>query len=75
METKDLERVQEDIDIIKESAGLDLRFGWEAVWGNMVLIPILAIWELVYYLAAEKPTRFGLSIPWVVLFIVMIYLR
>jgi hypothetical protein len=52
MSKKELERVKEDIEIIKEAAGLELPFGWEDVWLNVYLVPVgvwLAIWSFLPY--------------------------
>ena len=50
MSKQEIERVKEDIEIIKEAAGLELPFGWEDVWINLYLIPVgiwLAIWSFL----------------------------
>ena len=44
MSKKELERVKEDIEIIKEAAGLELPFGWEDVWINLYLILVKKVW-------------------------------
>jgi hypothetical protein len=52
MNKSNLERVKNDIEIIKKAAGLELPFGWEDVWLNVYLIPVgvwLAIWSSLPY--------------------------
>ncbi|MGD8500171.1 MAG: hypothetical protein PVJ86_05960 [Phycisphaerales bacterium] len=52
MSNTELDRVKEDIEIIKDAAGLKLPFGWEDVWLNVYLIPVgvwLVIWSILPY--------------------------
>ena len=52
MSNKELGRVKEDIEVIKNAAGLELPFKWEDVWLNVYLIPVgiwLAIWSILPY--------------------------
>ena len=50
MSVNEIDRVKEDIEVIKEAAGLELPFGWEDVWLSVYLIPVgvwLAIWRFL----------------------------
>ncbi len=52
MSNKELERVREDIEVIKNAAGLELPYNWEDVWLNVYLIPVgvwLVIWSILPY--------------------------
>jgi len=52
MSNSELDRVKEDIEVIKNAAGLELPFNWEDVWLNVYLIPVgiwLAIWSILPY--------------------------
>jgi hypothetical protein len=74
METKELERVKEDIEIIKEAAGLELPFGWEDVWLSVYLIPVgawLAIWRFLPF----QLSRLWRILPVAVIGIVYVFLR
>lgn len=74
MSKSDLERVENDIEIIKEAAGLQLPFGWEDVWLNVYLIPVgvwLAIWGFLPY----QLSRIWRILPVSVLAIVYVFLR
>jgi hypothetical protein len=74
MSKKELERVKEDIGIIKEAAGLELPFGWEDVWLSIYLIPVgvwLAIWGFLPY----QLSRLWRVLPVAVLGIVFVVLR
>ena len=74
MNKSDLERVENDIEIIKEAAGLQLPFGWEDVWLNVYLIPVgvwLAIWGFLPY----QLSRIWRILPVSVLAIVYVFLR
>jgi hypothetical protein len=74
MSKSDLERVENDIEIIKEAAGLQLPFGWEDVWLNVYLIPVgvwLAIWGFLPY----QLSSIWRILPVSVLAIVYVFLR
>ena len=74
MSKQELERVKEDIEIIKEAAGLELPFGWEDVWLSIYLIPVgvwLAIWKFLPF----QLSRLWRVIPVTVIFIVYVLLR
>ena len=47
MSVSELERVKEDIATIKEAAGLELPFGWDSVWLNLIGLPFVGAWCLV----------------------------
>jgi len=74
MSKKELKRVKEDIEIIKEAAGLELSFGWEDVWLSIYLIPVgvwLAIWRFVPF----QLSRLWRVLPVSILAIVYVFLR
>jgi hypothetical protein len=74
MSKTDLERVESDIEIIKEAAGLRLPFGWEDVWLNVYLVPVglwLAVWGFLPY----HLSRIWRVLPVSVLAIVYVFLR
>lgn len=75
MDKNVLERVKEDIETIKEAAGLDLPFWWDSVWMNIILLPAVGIWYLIYTGLAEKPSGFWLYFPAAILLGGMGYLR
>src|SRR3954447_19888780 len=39
----EFDRIREDLETIREAAGLGLPFGWEDVWLNLALVPCGAI--------------------------------
>jgi len=75
METKELERVKSDIEIIKEAAGLELPFGWDSAFVNLILYPITGIWILIYLYVAKKPTPFWVIVTFAVVLGILGYLR
>ena len=75
MVNNELERVKEDIEVIKEAAGFELPFGWDSALVSLVLLPAMGVGYLVYYLFSDEPSRFAAIAIGVVLFIAMGYLR
>jgi hypothetical protein len=76
MNEKEFERVKADMEIIKEAAGLDLPFGWDSVFMNMVLLPLMGIYYLIFYFGFSNRSSWLWSlVPAVVLFAAMGYLR
>jgi hypothetical protein len=63
MDKNDLERVKADIETIKEAAGLDLPFGWDSVWTNVILQPLIGIGFLIYAWLVDKPSGIWMAIP------------
>ena len=75
MDNDDLKRVREDMATIREAAGLDLPFGWDSVWMNVILLPAVGIWYLAYAGLAQARAPLGLYVPVVILLAGMAYLR
>ena len=75
MSKNELKQMKEDMEVIKESMGLELPFGWETVLVSFVLLPAAGIWCLFYLLISEQPSRLGAAIPLVLPFAAMGYLR
>jgi len=74
MSVSEIDRVKEDIEVIKEAAGLELPFGWEDVWLSIYLIPVgvwLAIWGFLPY----QLSRIWRVLPVSILAIVYVFLR
>jgi len=74
MSQKEIKRVKEDIEIIKEAAGLDLPFGWEDVWLNVYLVPV-GVWLTIWGLLPYQLSRLWRVLPVAVLGIVFVVLR
>ncbi len=74
MSKSDLERVENDIEIIKEAAGLQLPFGWEDVWLNVYLVPV-GVWLAVWGFLPYQLSRIWRILPVSVLAIVYVFLR
>jgi len=74
MSKKELKRVKEDIEIIKEAAGLELSFGWEDVWINLYLIPV-GIWLAIWSFLPFQLSRLWRVLPVSILAIVYVFLR
>jgi hypothetical protein len=74
METKELERVKTDIEIIKEAAGLELPFGWEDVWLSVYLIPV-GVWLAIWRFLPFQISRIWRILPVAVIGIVCVFLR
>ena len=71
---KELERVKEDIEIIKEAAGLELPFGWEDVWINLYLI-LVGAWLIIWRFLPYQLSRIWRVVPLAALIIVYVFLR
>ena len=74
MSKNELERVKEDLEVIKEAAGLELPFGWDAVFVHTILFPVAAACCLVYRLISDKPSRFWAVVPFAIVLAVQGYL-
>ena len=74
METKELERVKADIEIIKEAAGLDLPFGWEDVWLSVYLIPV-GVWLAIWRFLPFQLSRLWRILPVAILAPIFVFLR
>ena len=74
MSKKELNRVKEDIEIIKEAAGLELPFGWEDVWLNVYLVPV-GLWLTIWGFLPYQLSRLWRVLPVALLGIVFVVLR
>jgi hypothetical protein len=74
MSKQELERIKEDIEIIKEAAGLELSFGWEDVWLSIYLIPV-GVWLAIWRFLPFQLSRIWRILPVTVIFIVYVLLR
>ena len=74
MSKQELERIKEDIEIIKEAAGLELPFGWEDVWLSIYLIPV-GVWLAIWRFLPFQLSRLWRVLPVAVLGIVYVFLR
>lgn len=60
MAANELERVKQDIATIKEAAGLELPFGWDSVWVNLIGLPFVGAWMMAYNVRDPyRPRRVG----------------
>ncbi len=75
MSVNEIERVKEDIATIKEAAGLQLPFGWDSAWLNLIGFPCIGFGCLIYWLISDSPSRYVMLAPGVLLFAVLGYLR
>lgn len=76
MDNKEFERLKTDMEIIKEAAGLDLPFGWDAVLVNITLLPLMGIYYLIYYFSfSDRSSWLWSLVPLVFILGVMGYLR
>ena len=75
MSVTEIERVKQDIATIKEAAGLELPFGWDSVWINLIGLPCGAVWFLVFLLISDITYRYMMLVPWILLLAVTVYLR
>jgi uncharacterized membrane protein HdeD (DUF308 family) len=75
MNSNELKKMKEDMEVMKESMGLELPFGWDTVFVSLVLLPAAGIWCLFYMLISEQPSRLWAAIPLVIPFAAMGYLR
>ncbi len=74
MSKKELERVKEDIEIIKGAVGLELPFSWEDVWINVYLIPV-GIWLVIWSILPYELSRLWRILPVAVLAPLFVALR
>jgi hypothetical protein len=74
MSVNEIDRVKEDIEVIKEAAGLELPFGWEDVWLSIYLIPV-GVWLAIWRFLPFQPSRLWRVLPVAVLGIVYVFLR
>ena len=74
MSKKEIERVKEDIEIIKEAGGLELPFGWEDVWINLYLIPV-GIWLAIWSFLPFQLSRIWRILPVAILAPIFVLLR
>ncbi len=76
MNEKEFERVKADMEIIKEAAGLNLPFGWDSVFVNITLLPLMGIYYLTYYFRFSNSSSLIWSlVPLVFILGIMGYLR
>jgi len=75
MSVSEIDRVKEDIEVIKEAVGLELPFGWDSVLVNFLLFPAMGLWWLIIWFLSEKPSRLVMAIPLFVMLAVFSYLR
>lgn len=71
----ELEQVKKDMEVIKESMGLELPFGWGTAIVSLALLPAAGLWCLLYLLISDQPSRLGAAIPLFIPFAAMGYLR
>lgn len=74
MSKQEIERLQEDIEIMKEAAGLELPFGWEDVWINLYLI-LVGAWLIIWRFLPYQLSRIWRVVPFAVLGIIYVFLR
>ena len=74
MVNNELGRVKEDIEVIKEAAGLELPFGWEDVWLSIYLIPV-GVWLAIWGFLPFQLSRLWRVLPVSILAIVYVFLR
>lgn len=70
----ELERVKKDVEVIRESMGLDLPFGWEDVWLNVCLVP-LGVWLATWSLLPYQLSRLWRILPAAILALILVLLR
>jgi hypothetical protein len=70
----ELERVKRDVEVIKESMGLELPFGWEDVWLNVCLVP-LGVWLATWSLLPYQLSRLWRILPAAILALIIVLLR
>ena len=75
MSVSEIERVKQDIATIKEAAGLELPFGWDSVWANLIGLPCIGVVCLVYWLISDSPSRYAPVVATVFLLLLLGYLR
>jgi len=74
MSNTELDRVKEDIGIIKEAVGLELPYGWEDVWLNVYLIPV-GVWLVIWSILPYELSRLWRILPVALLAPVFVALR
>ena len=74
MDVHEIDRVKEDIEVIKEAAGLELPFGWEDVWLNVYLIPV-GVWLAIWSVLPFELSRLWRILPVAVVAPVFVFLR
>jgi len=74
MSLNEIDRVKDDIEVIKEAAGLELPFGWEDVWLSVYLIPV-GVWLAIWRFLPFQLSRIWRILPVTVIFIVYVFLR
>ena len=74
MDVNEIDRVKEDIEVIKEAAGLELPFGWEDVWLNVYLIPV-GVWLAIWSVLPFELSRLWRILPVAILAPVFVFLR
>ena len=75
MSVNEIQRVKQDIDTIKEAAGLELPFGWDSVWAHLIGVPCIGVCCLVYCLLSDSPSRYALAVPAALVLLLLGYLR
>lgn len=63
MSVSEIDRIKDDIEVIKEAAGLELPFGWDSVLVNFLLFPGIGLWVLLYWFLSKGPSRYVMGIP------------
>jgi hypothetical protein len=74
MNVNEIDRVKEDIEVIKEAAGLELLFGWQDVWLNVYLIPV-GVWLAIWSVLPFELSRLWRILPVAILAPVFVFLR
>jgi hypothetical protein len=74
MSKQELERIKEDIEIIREAAGFELPFGWEDVWINLYLI-LVGAWLIIWRFLPFQLSRIWRVVPLAILVIIYVFLR
>lgn len=59
MVDQDLDRLQKDLAVIREAAGIDLPFGREDVWLNLAIVPLSIVAFLWSVLPHGLPAQWG----------------
>ena len=70
MSVSEIERVKQDIATIKEAAGLELPFGWDSVWVNLIGLPCAGLGCLLYWWIFHRPSVFMVLTPAILLQVV-----
>ncbi len=75
MSVNEIERVKQDIATIKEAAGLQLPFGWDSVWSNLIGLPCVGLWCLLYWWIFHTPSVFMMIPPVILILVAERFLR